>query len=105
MARFQKSIPTTKSPDKLGEAIRELLMVRGFKEQDTEPNLWRQGGFFRNPLYIQFAIAGGELKLTAWLQMVIVPGVYVGEHDLEGMFLIVNKRQLKKYIEEIERLV
>ena len=45
-----------------------------------------------------------ELQLQAWIRMALLPGVCVGEYDLEGMFLVLQKRQLKKVVVEFEQL-
>ena len=92
----------------IGTENEDLIDVSrdGFISQPTQDgtSLWRKGGLMSNPQFVQVQLLPGELRLEAWVRMVLLPGVYVGEHDLEGMFLVVQKRQLKSVVGELKQL-
>ena len=46
------------------------------------------------------AVEGG-VKLEAWLKFALLPGVYLGEFDLQGSFMLLPKRQLRKSVAEV----
>jgi hypothetical protein len=47
-------------------------------------------------------VRSGKLYLEAWLKFPILPGVYVGEFGIDGLFGVIPKRQLKVRVEAIE---
>ena len=104
MAKYTNTIPTSKPPAVLLDAIASYLKTNGFQLADAEQNIWKKGSAFANPLFVRCQTQPQSLTVEAWLRFVLLPGVYLGEYDLEGMFLIVQKRQLKKYVEAIEQL-
>jgi hypothetical protein len=104
MSRFQTTIRTAKDSTAVSEAITKYLKAQGFKLQSGDENIWKKGGSFSNPLFVRTRPAAGAIELEAWIRFVILPGVYVGEFDLEGMFLMVQKRQLKAHVEAITKL-
>lgn len=104
MAKYTNTIPTSKPQVVLLDAIASYLKTNGFQLADAEQNIWKKSSVFANPLFVRCQVQPQSLTVEAWLRFVLLPGVYLGEYDLEGMFLIVQKRQLKKYVEAIEQL-
>ena len=104
MARYNNSVPTKKPAASLATAIESYLTSKGFKRSKAEGTIWQKGGGMSNPMFVRFETHPKELKLEAWLRFVIFPGVFLGEYDVEGMFLIVQKRVLKKHVQAIEQL-
>ena len=105
MPRYSNTIKTDESPESLGEQIAEYLTHEGFKQVDPVENIWKKGmGIMLGPQYVRFRTSPGSLLLEAWIKFAIVPGVYVGEMGIEGMFALIPKRKLKARVEEIEHL-
>ena len=104
MARHRATVPTKKSSAALSESIAAYLANNGYKRIDGEQNLWQKGSFFANPMFLSYRVQPQELTLEAWVQFMLWPGWYLGEFDLDGMFLVVQKRVLKKHVEAIEKL-
>jgi hypothetical protein len=104
MARYREIIPTTRDPAQLAESIREYLRAVGFTLERAEQNVWRKGGLIVNPQFIRFEVQPGALTLEAWVSMAILPGVNVGEFDLEGWFLFAIKIPLKGRVAAIAAL-
>lgn len=105
MARHQKTLATAHSVEQLSRSLDERLAKLGYKRLDpADQKVWRKGGFMANPIFIRYEVTPGRLLLEAWVRMVLLPGVYLGEQDLEGMVLIVQKRELRKHLAELEQL-
>ena len=104
MARYTNTIATRKSAAELTTSIASYLQSQGYKQVDAEQNIWRKSTLMSNPMFVRFAARPGELELEAWLRFVILPGVHIGEYDLDGMFLVVQKRALKAHVTKIEQL-
>ena len=104
MARHATTVPTKKSSAALSESIASYLANNGYKRIDGEQNLWQKGSFFANPMFLSYQVQPQELMLEAWLRFMLWPGLYVGEFDLDGMFLVMQKRVLKQHVQEIEKL-
>ena len=105
MARHQTTVSTTQSVEQLSRTLDERLAKLGYKPLDpADQNVWRKGGFMANPMFIRYEVTPGELLLEVWVRMVLLPGVYLGEQDLDGMLLVVQKRTLRKHLDELEKL-
>jgi hypothetical protein len=103
MARYTKTIPS-KNPSQFADQIDAYLRSQGFKPSGEDPTTWKKGGLFSNPLFVRRKPTPGGIELEAWVQFLIFPGVGIGEYDLEGMFLMVQKKALKKHVVAIEEL-
>lgn len=105
MARYSKRLPTDELADALHDQIAAYLTQEGFTCIDAADNTWKKGmGIMLGPQYVRFETTPGELLLEAWIKFAVVPGVYVGEMGIEGMFAMIPKRKLKARIQDIEMM-
>lgn len=105
MARYQKVLPTRRAPVELHHLLVNYLTGQGFRLVDQQQNLWQKGmGLLTGPQFIRFESHPWQLRLEAWIKFAVLPGVYVGEWGIDGLFLIVLKKLLKSRVVEIERL-
>ena len=105
MARYTTTIPTQRSPERLARSIATFLTDKGFKLIDPDENLWKLGtGWFLAPQFIRFKATPEKLWLEAWLKFSLLPGVFVGEFGIDGVFMLIPKKMLRASVEEIERM-
>ncbi len=103
MARYKNKIATDRDEEKIDRRIAKYLTAEGFRLVDEDENTWQKGnGWLLWPQYVQYEVRSGKLYLEAWLKFPILPGVYVGEFGIDGMFGFIPKRQLKVRVEAIE---
>lgn len=86
--------------------VAEYLSSEGFEptEWDTYGGeVWKKGhGVMLAPQYIHVTVVPGRVHLEAWCRYALLPGVYVGEMGLTGMFGAAAKNALKKRVMQIE---
>lgn len=105
MARFSQTVPTRKSAAELAPALGAYLQAQGFSPlPPDDQGVWKKGGQFSNPLFVRCAIKQGTLELEAWVRFLVFPGVHIGEYDLEGFFLMMQKKELKSHVAKLEAL-
>ena len=106
MARYVKDIRFTKTPDALAREISDYLTREGFGQIDASQNIWKKGlGLILGPQYIRYEVRPGVLHLEAWIKFALLPGVYLGEMGIEGVFGMIPKRKLKERVQAIEKLI
>lgn len=106
MARYQKQLPTRRAPEELHHFIANYLTAQGFRLVDPQQNVWQKGtGWMFNPQFIRYESHPGQLLLEAWIMFALLPGVYLGEMGIDGLFLFIPKKLLKAKVVEIERMV
>ena len=82
-----------------------ILVENGFEFQQQEGH-WKKGmGLLVAPQFAKLTVTPQGIELQAWLQFALLPGVFLGEFDLEGSFMIIPKRQLRKVVQKVENAV
>jgi len=105
MGRYVNTISTPRSPENITKLISTYLTREGFKQIDSGQNLWKRGmGLMLGPQYVRFEATPGNVRLEAWIKFALLPGVYLGEMGVDGMFAIIPKRKLKARVVEIEKM-
>lgn len=67
---------------------------------------WRKGqGLLVAPQFVKLSVVPEGIELQAWLKFAWLPGVYAGEFDLEGAFMIIPKRQLRAMVKKVEEAI
>ncbi|MEM7600200.1 MAG: hypothetical protein AAF357_02155 [Verrucomicrobiota bacterium] len=100
MSRHKQTF-TTDNPSNALSVGQTALAEAGFKPTD-QPNEWKKGqGILVAPQLASLTIVDGAVQLEAWLKFALLPGVYLGEFDLEGSFMFIPKRQLRKTVAEV----
>jgi len=105
MGRYVNSIPTEETPERLTKDIENYLEDNGFKLIDRDENVWQKGmGLLTGPQFVSFEVKPGKLHLEAWIKFALLPGVYLGEMGIDGVFAFIPKGMLKSRVKEIEKL-
>lgn len=105
MGRYANTITLSRPADDVGERIEAYLRREGFRQVDVEKNVWQKGmGLMLGPQFIRYEAAGKELRLEAWIKFALLPGIYVGEMGIDGLFAVIPKKKLKGRVQEIERI-
>jgi hypothetical protein len=105
MSRYTNTLGTSKPPELLNQQIAAHLKQQGFQQVDPVKNVWQKGiGFLVWPQFVRFETRPGALALEAWIKFALLPGVFVGEMGIDGVFGLIPKRMLKARVVEIEKL-
>ena len=105
MSRYVNDIKTRKSKGEVNRFIGEYLRNEGFKMVDYEgEQIWKKGtGLALGPQFMKVISSPGKVHIEAWIKFAILPGVFLGEMDTEGVFGAAPKRKLKKRVMAVER--
>ena len=106
MSRYRNQLPTRLPPDQVHQKLANYLTLQGFRLVDPPQTVWQKGaGLMFNPQFIRYESHPGQLVLEAWIKFAILPGVYLGEMGIDGLFLFIPKKMLKGKVQEIERML
>jgi hypothetical protein len=106
MSRYSNTIAIRRTPEEVANTVRMYLTGQGFALFDPAQNVWKKGmGLLLGPQFVQFQVQPGKLVLEGWIKFALLPGVYIGEMGVDGLFAIIPKRQLKAKLVEIERMI
>ena len=108
MARYASDLRTSMTRDEAWRVICDYLGSQGFKQvAEHGENVWRKGmGLATIPQFVSAMPADGSVHLEAWVSAVsVVPGVYVGEQDLTGVWGFALKSALKGRVTALEGLL
>lgn len=104
MARYQKSIPATLDPDQLFTIASNFLTSKGYVYQTYHgDNVFRKGeGFLTAPRFIKVSFAPGCVVVEAWVKMVILPGLFLGEFSINGAMGCATNGPVKEVVKQLE---
>ncbi|MBE6813371.1 MAG: zinc ribbon domain-containing protein [Ruminococcaceae bacterium] len=105
MARYIKAFQVYASPQDVFSAISQYLQNEGYEylEMDGE-NVFKKGnGFLTNPTLFKFTLTGNRLRMETWSKYALLPGVFVGELDLNGFVGSAVKGPWKKRVAYLEQ--
>ena len=107
MARYQKSIPTNMDPNQLFTIAQNFLQSKGYTYQTYKgENLFRKGeGFLTAPRFIKVSSAQGCIVVEAWIKMTILPGLFIGEFDINGFYGAATNGPIKEVVRQLEALL
>lgn len=107
MARYVNQLPLTKEPQILTQMIGNYLTKEGFVNKTYHGELvWQKGiGLAVAPQFIKFDFTENSVIVEAWLKYAILPGVYLGEQNLKGIFGIAVKSILKTRVKSVETII
>lgn len=106
MARYRNQLPTRHPPDQVHRHLANYLTSQGFRLVDPQQNVWQKGmGLMLGPQFVRYESHPGQLLLEAWIKFALLPGVYLGEMGIDGVFAFIPKKMLKGKVQEIERMV
>lgn len=95
----------TERPEEIVATGAAALTKAGFVH-NPQTNLWKKGnGILVAPQLASLEAVEGGVQLEAWLKFALLPGVYLGEFDLEGSFMLIPKRQLRKVVASVSEAI
>jgi hypothetical protein len=108
MARYYNTFVTPKTPEQIGQIINMSLTSAGFQYTTIKgEQIWKKGhGVLTAPQCIKVEIApGNSVIIQAWLKIPLLPGVYIGEQNLDGFYGIVIKNALRQTVMSLEMML
>ena len=97
MARYTVDFVSNRPDDQIRQIVTDYLTKEGFSYTTYKgEEVWKKGvGLLTAPQFMKVNFANGQVHLEAWLKTAILPGVYVGEMGLKGIYAIAVKKPLK----------
>ena len=62
-------------------------------------------GWISAPTFFKISYSGTTVRMEAWLKTALLPGVYVGEHGVDGVWGFAVKEILKGRVAQLEQLI
>jgi hypothetical protein len=90
------------------DVLNTLMKEKGFEYVTFKgEQVWKKGkGFFTAPKLMKFNfIENNKLQIEAWIKTAILPGIYVGESDLDSNYGFLIKAELKSLIKKIYEML
>lgn len=108
MARYSKDFAFKGDPAVAMNGIIQFMTGKGYKIKEVEgETVFQKGnGWLTAPMFVKVTITPNSSRVEAWIKMALLPGVFVGEQDLEGFVGCAVKAPLKKMIQnELEPML
>ena len=107
MPRTVKEFDFHYPPEQLFSAMHQYLTSQGYEYRVYKDELlFKKGkGVWTAPRFFKISFAPGQVRLETWIKMVLLPGVYYGESDLEGFVGCAAKIPTKKTLNHLETMV
>lgn len=107
MSRCLKEYKISLPADALMHNISQYLSSEGYQYTNYHnENVYKKGkGIATGPTFVKLSLLNDILRIEAWVKFAVVPGVYAGEMNLEGVAGIAIKKPLKGRITYIESLI
>jgi hypothetical protein len=107
MARYSNTITCAMTEIAATRAIEGFMAREGF-DQFTQSGevVWKKGmGILTAPQFIKTTVQANQIHLEAWLKYPLLPGVYVGEMGITGIFGALPKKWLRDCVKKLESLL
>lgn len=108
MSRYSRQFNVSGDPNAIFETARQYLISEGFEYINYEgENVFKKGvGFWVAPRFIKISFSSANsLFVEAWIKYALLPGVYVGEMDLNGFVGVAAKKPLKTIVDNTEAIL
>ena len=104
MARYQNMMQTPNQADFYATAIGQYMVNEGFTLVDYKGfKVWKKGvGLLVAPQYFSIQYNGNNIFLEAFIRYALLPGVYIGEMGIDGVFGAIPKGLLKDRVRSVE---
>lgn len=107
MGRTIKEFQLNTNPQQIISVIHDFLSSEGYKYLERKgENVYQKGdGLMMGPSFFKVTVSNNVLRLEAWMKTALLPGVYIGEIDLESFVGIAVKGPLKTRYQQIEGML
>ncbi len=104
MPRYATDLSPNRPADQALADVEAYLQAEGFARQ--QGSTWKKGlGLLTGPQLALVEARGDSIRLEAWIQFALFPGVYIGEMGIDGWFGAIPKKALKRRVHAIEELI
>ncbi len=106
MARYVNTIPLSKiDVNFVANEIAKYMTTEGFKSvMHQGQRVWKKGtGWVTAPQYLAITFTPANVTVEAFIKFALLPGVYVGEMGVDGLFGAVPKALLKTRVQQVEQ--
>jgi hypothetical protein len=106
MSRYSNEFATAMSQEEVAATVEKFLNSEGFAYKDYKDGqkVWVKGNpWVAAPQHIRVLVKPGSVMLEAWITTCILPGIFVRELDLDGVYGIAIKKMLKDRVVALER--
>lgn len=102
--RYVKDFEIVGDKQAVFNEVSKYLVSEGYEYREFEgEKVFKKGkGLMTGPTFIRLSCSGDLVRLEAWMKMAILPGVYVGETDLDGFMGAAAKGPLITRVKKIE---
>ncbi|MCL2881619.1 MAG: hypothetical protein FWF45_01810 [Coriobacteriia bacterium] len=103
MARFSYDFQTPYTPEQVNAFLNDFAQKEGFEftSRDGEQVLKKGSGWVTAPQFVKVLFSPGTVHIEAWIKFALLPGVYIGEQGLKGVFGFALKDVLKTRVRNI----
>jgi hypothetical protein len=107
MSRYVNQLQLPRQSEQLTNQINEFMTREGFKIiQYKGQQVWKKGmGIITAPQYLAISYGPGFVQIEAFIRYAILPGVYIGEMGIGGVFGSIPKSNLKNRVQRIEQFI
>lgn len=107
MSRFLGEYSVSLPADALMHRITQYLSSEGYQYTNYQNEyVYKKGkGIAAGPTFVKLTLNNNILRVEAWIKFAVLPGVYAGEMNLEGVSGIAVKKPLKARVSYIESLI
>lgn len=103
MSRYVREEVLNQPEDFVKFMMNDFLTKHGFKLVEFKKQMVYRagGGWFEMPKFLVWGYQNGVFHIEAWARILILPGVYGKEKDLDGIYGVVPKQAYKKDIDQL----
>ena len=103
MARFVTDVPTGYTPQEVNTILSQFAQAEKFEYVNFRgENVFKKGsGWFTVPQCMKVDIYDGVVHIEAWIQNLLIPGVYLNEMDFDGYYGWIIKEAFKNLLNRL----
>lgn len=107
MARYISDFTMEQNQQDFFNRAHELLTGMGYSYVTYKgENVFKKGsGWVSAPTFFKISYFGTTVRIEAWLKTALLPGVYCGEHGIDGFYGWAVKDVLKGRVGQLEQLL
>ena len=98
---------STPVPQALTDMVHNYLTSEGYKyKMKKNEGVYQKGaGLMMGPTFIKLSVINNCIRLEGWQEMAVLPGVYVGEIEIESFVGVAVKGPLKERFATVEDMI
>lgn len=105
MSRYYEEVPVLGDRKMIEEAAGGYLQKEGFQTLG-EDGLWgKLYSITGGPHFIHLTIGEGRVAVQAWIKIALLPRLWIGEMGIKGMYGFLAKRQMRRRLEELKKVM